>query len=1011
MALHTGDAQLRDAFNYYGPTVIRTARLRALAHGGQTIASRATRDLVTEGLPASASWRDLGSHRLKDLGRPEHVFQLCHVELPDTFPPLAGLDSTRNNLPAQLTTFVGRERELTEAGALVDTHRLVTLTGSGGCGKTRLALQLAADRTGPYPDGVWYVELATLAGSGTVARQVADVLRVPEDPDKPLLDALAARLAEEQVLLVLDNCEHLLDDCAVLVDTLSRRCPDLGIVATSRQPLDVPGEVVWRVPSMTVPTHTDIDTLDAVGACDAVRLFCERAARGRPGFTLSPTNAMAIATICERVDGIPLAIELAAARVRTMALDDIVEGLDNCFQLLTGGGRALLPRQRTLEASVDWSYDLLTDVEQQVFCALSVFSAPFSAEAATAVSGNSAASVREALAALVDRSLVQLLDEHTPARYRYLETVKAYGRARLRSGDDTGTRDRHLAYFLDTAELSEHGLLGHDEVTWLARLDLEHDEMRTALEWASTTFAQDDLLRLVSALGHYWHARGHSREAQAWFDRALTEGQTAPDQLRAAVLWASAYQAIYTNDNEFCIGRAEAALELAETVGDLRTTARCMDSLATIRQWSDPAGAQPTLLEAAAVAKAQGDLWCEIDSLQKAAYSDYYRDRWPEAIDGSVEVERLASSIGNRLFLSYNDLLHGTASWRQGDWVEARRRLRKALDGALELGEPMTVASPATLLYWIEVQSRDSEAADGIRAEVQDALGEKLADSMVGALLGCVEALTILDAGDPETAAAILGAVCGGLLNDGVLFPTSMFMPLLALAQMADGDHREAQHTIDRLRGIADDLQSVAASADGDRVAALLARREGRPDLAGPLARTALTGYLGLGLRVHVAETLELVGGTLVDLGNAATGLRLLAAAAKISHDNGWGPMWGASSLTGLEDIAAAHKALGDRAAEVHAEGEALTLEQAAELAMRAHGTRKRPATGWASLSPTELAVVALVAEGKTNPEIATALTISRATVKTHVSHILTKLGVVTRSEIAAEFARRGSLG
>ena len=228
MALHTGDAQLRDTFNYYGPTVIRTARLRALAHGGQTIASRATRDLVAEGLPPGASWRDLGSHRLKDLGRPEHVFQLCHLELPDTFPALAGLDSTRNNLPAQLTTFVGRERELAEAGALVDEHRLVTLTGSGGCGKTRLALQLAAERTDRFPGGVWYVELATLAGSGTVARQVADVLRVPEDPEQPLLDVLAQHLADDQMLLVLDNCEHLLDDCAVLVDTVSRQSPGLA---------------------------------------------------------------------------------------------------------------------------------------------------------------------------------------------------------------------------------------------------------------------------------------------------------------------------------------------------------------------------------------------------------------------------------------------------------------------------------------------------------------------------------------------------------------------------------------------------------------------------------------------------------------------------------------------------------------------------------------------------------------------------------------------------------------
>ena len=467
-----------------------------------------------------------------------------------------------------------------------------------------------------------------------------------------------------------------------------------------------------------------------------------------------------------------------------MALDEIVGGLDNRFHLLTGGSRTLLPRQQTLEASVDWSYDLLTEDEQRVFTTLSVFSAPFTAEAAAAVSGGDPVATRDSLAALVDRSLIQLDDDRVPVRYRYLETVKAYGRGRLREGGyDEVARDLHLAYFLDVAERSEHGLLGREEIPWLTRLDLEHDDMRTALEWASSRFAQDDLLRLVSALGPYWHARGHGREAEAWFDRALTEAPTAPDELRARVLWASAYQAIYTNDTQFGIRRAQAALELAERVGDLRAVARCTDSLATHRQWSDPAGAQPILLEAAALAEAQGDIWCQIDCLQKAAYSDYYRDRWPEAMEGSIEVERLASSIGNRLFLSYNDLLYGTAAWRQGNWEEAKRRLRRALDAGLELGEPMTIASPATLLFWIELQSGNPEAAAGVRAEVQDVLGEKLADTMVGALLSCVEARAILNAGDPETTAAIVKPVLDALLADGVLFPTSLFLPVLAVAR------------------------------------------------------------------------------------------------------------------------------------------------------------------------------------------------------------------------------------
>ena len=378
-------------------------------------------------------------------------------------------------------------------------------------------------------------------------------------------------------------------------------------------------------------------------------------------------------------------------------------------------------------------------------------------------------------------------------------------------------------------------------------------------------------MRLVSALGPYWHTRGHSREAQAWFDRALSEGQTAPDELRASVLWASAYQAIYTKDVEFGIGRAEAALELAERVGDLRTVARCMDSLASLQQYSDPAGAQPTLLEAAALAEAQGDIWNQIDCLQKAAYSDYYRDRWPEAIDGSIEVERLASSIGSRLFLSYNDLLYGTAAWRQGHWEEAKRRLREALDVALQARR----TDDDRLSRNAAVLDRDPESKPRGRAgrprrgagragrEARRLDGRRPAGVPSRRSRSSMEEI-------PRRPRQSSSVVCEGLLNGGVLFPTSMFMSLLALAQMASGDHREAQHTIDRLRGIADDLQSASATADADRAAALLARREGRPDLAGPLARSALTGYLGLGLRVSATETLELIGGTLVDLGNAA---------------------------------------------------------------------------------------------------------------------------------------------
>ncbi|MEY2430338.1 MAG: hypothetical protein QOC92_63, partial [Acidimicrobiaceae bacterium] len=371
MAIHTGDADRRDDGRWLGPALNRCARLRALATGGQVLVSAATTELVIDALPTEASLRDLGRHRLRDLASPERVRQLCHPDLIADFAPLRSLDHLPNNLPVQLTSFVGRDDEIATVSALLDEHRLVTLTGAGGAGKTRLALHVVAERLDDAPDGVWLADLAGIVDSDLVPGALAHAMGVIEQPLQSMSNTVAYRLADAKALVVLDNCEHLLDASAALADKLLRTCPDVRLVATSREPLGVDGEVSYRVPSLAEP--------------ESIRLFTERATAARPSFQLDDRTSDAVVSICHRLDGLPLAIELAAARVRAMAPAEIAAQLDDRFRLLSAGRRGSLPRQRTLEASVQWSHDLLTESEQIVLRRLSVFAGGFTLDAAEQV--------------------------------------------------------------------------------------------------------------------------------------------------------------------------------------------------------------------------------------------------------------------------------------------------------------------------------------------------------------------------------------------------------------------------------------------------------------------------------------------------------------------------------------------------------------------------------------------------------------------------------------------------
>ena len=614
MALHTGEALRRDDGNYFGLAVNRCARLRAIAHGGQTVVSRTTRDLSLDRLPKGVALVDLGVQRQGDLGRPERVFGLVHPELPVEFPSLRSMEAMPTNLPSALTTFVGRHRELTEIGQLLGQGRLLTLTGTGGCGKTRLALQAAADAIDDYPDGVWWVELAPVEDATLVPAAVNSTLGLRDVPGRPLVDTLVQYLVARRLLLVLDNCEHLVEACAQLVDALLRACPVLTILATSRSPLGVPGEITWRVPSMTVPAEPARESIESLRACDAVLLFIDRALQVRPNFAITMDNAPAVAQICHDLDGIPLAIELAAARVRMMAPEQICRALGDRFRLLTGGARTAMPRQQTLQASLDWSHELLNGDERTLLRRLSVFAGGWILEAAEQVCTDADLdryAVLDLLAALVDKSLVTT-DQHDPeTRYRLLETVRQHSTARLiQAGELDPLRQRHLTYYLALAERVEPQLLsaGPDNPV-MDSLAIELPNLRVALDWAVVTDPTAGM-RLVNALILFW-VRERFQEGAAAYARALDAAGQEPTMLRGRVLAGRGYLGFLGGD-ENALGWCQTALEIGQACDDAQTQGRALCVLGYALAVGDPASGRLLLQRSIELATQAGDEWCRI---------------------------------------------------------------------------------------------------------------------------------------------------------------------------------------------------------------------------------------------------------------------------------------------------------------------------------------------------------------------------------------------------------------
>jgi predicted ATPase/class 3 adenylate cyclase len=737
MALHTGEVESR-AGDYFGPALNRAARLMAVATGGQGLLSQTTADLVQDRLPAGVSLRDLGEHRLKDLVRPERVYQLLAPDLPADFPPLKSLNAFPHNLPVQLTSFVGRERELAETRRLLETTRLLTLTGPGGTGKTRLALQLAAEMLSlpEFSDGAWLVELAPLADPSYVVPSLAAVFGVRETPGRPLAMLVTDHLRGKALVLVFDNCEHLIDTCAGLADNLLRACPRLKIIASSREALGLAGETAYRVPSLGLPDHkaNETPTPEALLHSEAGRLFVERAQAAQPHFALTAGNAPAVATICERLDGIPLAIELAAARVKVLTVEQIAARLGDRFRLLVGGSRTALPRQQTLRALIDWSYDLLPAEECRLLRQLSVFAGGWSLEAAEAVGEDP--DVLNLLSALVNKSLVVVDEQAEEARYRLLETIRQYAREKLlAAGESAGARNRHLAFFLDLAESEEARLKGPEMIAALDRLEVEQDNLRAALEWA---LDNDPLaaLRLVAALRVFWGRRTSISEGLIWVRAALTiaGGETSQPYLLvgARALAAEASLAFELGDTTAARVAGERCIAMARQTGDTLTLAMALGmgaivcafqgDVAMARAWADESLAISDLhgyiyergllagahlffalladqavpdearQEALRTARETGNPWVIALTTRNMARLAEEKAQWAEANAGFEEAATLYQQMRDRSFYvgTRSEMAHLLRN--QGRFTEAQVIYRETVRAFKEMGQFAAVA-------------------------------------------------------------------------------------------------------------------------------------------------------------------------------------------------------------------------------------------------------------------------------------------------------------------------------
>ena len=712
IGIHTGTAQLEDNSNgssYSGyATLALTQRIMSAGHGGQILLSQSVFDLVQERLPNDVQLIDMGERQLKDVVRLEHIYQLVAPDLQSDFPPLKTLETFKHNLPQQLTSFIGRKREIEEAKKLLTLTRILTFIGPGGTGKTRLSLQVAADQAANFKDGVWLVELAPLTDPSFIISTVASVFKLRETQGTTLHDILLAYLRGKQLLIIFDNCEHLVESCAKISEEFLLTCPNLKLIASSREALGIDGETVYRVPSLSLPqdfqSPSERQDTGSLMDYEAPRLFVERATKVEPHFQLTETNASFVTQICHRLDGIPLAIELAAARVKLFTPEQIAARLDDRFKLLTGGSRTALPRQQTLRALIDWSYQTLNETEQRAFRWLAVFSDGWMFEAAESVLGGSEAI--DDLSGLINKSLVIVEEQEGESRYRYLETIRQYAMEKLLEiGEAVNARDRHLAYFMEVSRRAEEKFGTEQRLMLVNRLEMEHDNIRSALGWALES-NPESALQMVCSLAGFWLSRSYMTEGCNWCQAAISRVEALSaagpniDRMRAQAYSALAMLSI--NHGEHHTGQiaARKGAVLARQLDDPLQLARALHFLGMSATFlGDVTLAFDSLHKSEALCRKFGyndDLAAVLQSLAYATLE----------IHGPQSAEQLKSYLEESLALSQGSVdleaavrtegILARLAFFRGNMAEARKHADLMLDLHKEMGDQLSVTGHQT---------------------------------------------------------------------------------------------------------------------------------------------------------------------------------------------------------------------------------------------------------------------------------------------------------------------------